>query len=169
MKQIELNWKQFYIPVDKLNSILKTIVGNNYDGLVCYSENFFVSFKEEPIENEINLVLQFWNTVTPQQFSPSLREIIAGKINEASVFGRTLILDFAVENVQMGITQAQKTREVADYLRGVQRYLESGSLYAALAATNEMISGGVPSNLAPFVTQQRLELYRDRIEDFLNG
>lgn len=166
-KGIILQWKAFSIPMDKLNSSFRLLIGSNYDGLICNTEDFYVTFKEVPTQQEIDTVNTYWSQVTQEQFNPSLREIISGKINDASVFGRTLILDAAVENVEMGITQAGKTREVADYCADVQRYLESGSLYAALSKIEEMISLGVPQNLAPFITEERLLNYKSKIEAYL--
>lgn len=164
---IILNWKSFNVPTDKLATILRNLLSENYDGLVCTEENFTVMFKEEASQEDIDNLNEFWDNATELQFAPSLRDIISDKINEASVFGRALILDFAVENVQIGITQANKTREVADYCRKIQRYLESGSLYAALAEIDDMINAGVPSELNPYVTQAKLLIYRQKIEDFL--
>lgn len=164
---ITLNWKSFNVPTDRLASILKNLLSYNYDGIICTEENFSVMFKEEPSTEDLDNLHEFWENATEIQFGPSLREIISEKINEASVFGRTLILDFAVENVQMGITQANKTREVADYCRKIQRYVESGSLYAAIAEIDDMISTGVPGTLSPYVTEARLLIYKQKIEDFI--
>lgn len=167
MNSVTLQWKEFSVPVDRLNNALKAILLANYDGLICEPNEFYVMFKEEPTQDEINAVNAFWDAVTEQQFSPSLREIISGKINEASSFGRALILDAAVENVEMGVTQAGKTMLVADYCADVQRYLESGSLYAAMAKIDLLIAAGVPENLAPFITEARLQAYKTKIQEFL--
>jgi hypothetical protein len=64
---------------------------------------------------------------------PTLSEIIAGKVSDAIKFGTKLIIDAAVENIAMGITQSGKTKAVSDYLRSVQSYLREGSLHAAIA------------------------------------
>lgn len=164
---VTLTWKSFSIPVDRLHKALKTLIGSNYDGLICRSDDFDVVYKVEPTEQELTILNNYWDTVVEQQFNPSLKEIISGKINEASAFGRALILDFAVENVQMGVTQAGKTRNVADYLSNLQRYVESGSLYAAVAEIDSLVNATVPSNLAPFVTSERLLTYKARIVAFL--
>jgi hypothetical protein len=67
----------------------------------------------------------------------------------------------------MGITQAGKTRSVADYLKNVMFYGQSGSLYEVLAEINTFESEGYPSDLSPFVTQARMELFKQKIEDYL--
>lgn len=164
---ILLTWKSFSISVDKLNARLKEIVGTNYDGLICGPDSFWVVFKTSPSLEEENALNTYWNGVTEAQFSVTLREQIQKKINESSVFGRTMILDFMVENVELGITQAGKTIPVADYLFNLQRYVESGSLYAAIAEIDRLTNAGVPADLNPFVTAQRLATYKTRIIAFI--
>lgn len=166
---ITLQWKEFNVPVERLTITLKSLLGSNYDGIVCETKSFNVMFKEMPLEDEINTLNNYWNGVTQTQFSPTLREIIASKINEASCFGRALILDAAVENVELGITQAGKTRAVANYCSNIQRYLESGSLYAAIEELNRLILEVPPTELSPFITVDRLNEYKSKIVTFLSS
>lgn len=164
---IVLEWKPFPIKVDRLGKALKGILSSNFDGLVCGPDSLQIMFKEAVTQEDADAVTTYWDGVTEITFSPSLREMISARLNEATVFGQTMILDFAVENVEMGITQAQKTKAVSDYCRGIQRYLQTGSLYAAVEAIQEMITAGVPAELAPFVTEARLITYRDRLNAYL--
>jgi hypothetical protein len=69
--------------------------------------------------------------------------------------------------VLAGITQANKTREVASYLANVQVLLNGGSLYGALEEIDSLLSGEIPSNISPFVTEQRLLDYKEIIEEYL--
>ena len=164
---ITLQWKPFSVPVDKLLPALRALLSSNFDGIVCRENDFDVVFLAEISPEDQNALSVFWDGVTEQQFSPTLREIISKSINDASVFGRAMILDAAVENVEMGITQAGKTREVANYCANVQRYLESGSLYAAVAEIDDLLAAGVPAELSPFITADRLNIYKTRINDYL--
>lgn len=164
---VVLLWKEFSIPTDRLMVVLKNLLSDNYDGLVCEPDQLHVVFHDEVTQEDLSALTTFWSQVTEVQFSPSLHEIISQKINGASAFGRALILDFAVDNVQLGVTQAGKTRAVSDYCRALQRYLESGSLYAAVEQINEMLTAGAPLELSPFVTAARLTSYRDRILGYL--
>ena len=88
-------------------------------------------------------------------------------VSEAISFGSNLIIDFATENVLMGITQAGKTKEVADYLADVMRYAQSGSLYEVLAEVNRLQTAGLPAELAPFVTTDRMNEFKLKIEQYL--
>lgn len=164
---ITLQWKTFEVPVDKLDKTLREILDSNYDGLICGPDNFQVVFKETPTQEETDAVTNFWTQVTQQQFSPTLRDIISGKINDAVIFGQAVILDAAVENVQMGVTQAGKTKAVADYCGNIQRYLQTGSLYAVLTEIDALIAAGVPPELSPFITSDRLLSYKTKVMVFL--
>ena len=166
---IDLIWKEFSVPVDKLNLRLKEILGHNYDGFICGPESFTVVFNTSPTEGEQDTLISYWDGVTESQFSPTIRDVIQQRINDSSVFGRSLILDFMVENVELGITQADKTIPVADYLFNLQRYVESGSLYAAIAEIDRLLNAGVPSNLSPFVTVDRLNTYKAKINVFIEN
>ena len=98
-----------------------------------------------------------------QQPKLSVKKIVT----EAISFGQNLIIDFAAENVLMGITQAGKTKEVADYLADVMRYAQSGSLYEVLAEVNRLQTSGLPAELAPFVTTDRMNAFKLKIEQYL--
>lgn len=162
-----MQWKSFSVPVDRLNNILKIMVGPEYDGLICDNEQFQIVFKDSPDQSMVDTINTFWAQATAPQFSPSLAEIISGKINDAMLFGQSLILNAAVENVEMGITQVGKTKDVADYCTNIQQYLQSGSMYAALTEINALINAGVPSNLSPFITADRLNSYKNKIQTYL--
>lgn len=68
----------------------------------------------------------------------------------------TMMVQFAVSNILLGITQAGKTQLIADTLADVMRYGQSGSLYAVISAleaitpTSEMspyLNSGIISSL----------------------
>lgn len=99
--------------------------------------------------------------------TPTLTEIIAGKIQTAQDFGAQVVFNAKVGNVAQGITQAGKTKEVSDFLSDVARYLNEGSLYAAIVALDAMISGTIPDELSPFVTVARMTATKNLIQDFL--
>lgn len=94
-------------------------------------------------------------------------EQVENVIKNAVQFGQNLIIKFATENVLLGITQAGKTREVAMYLSSVQILLNGGSLYGALDEVDALINAGIPTELSPYVTEQRLLQYKDIIENYL--
>lgn len=98
---------------------------------------------------------------------PTLAQVISSKLQSASDFGAQIIFDAKVGNVAQGITQAGKTKEVSDYLHDIGRYLNEGSLYAAVAALEEMALAEIPQNVQPFVTAERLTATKNKIQDFL--
>lgn len=95
--------------------------------------------------------------------------LIRAVVENAVKFGNDLIISFATENVIMGITQAGKTKAVADYLADMMRYAQSGSLYEVMAEVDRLIASGIPQDLAPFVTETRLTQFKQKVLTYLNG
>jgi len=98
---------------------------------------------------------------------PDPLSVVSVLIQNAKLFSTTLMNTFIQENVVMGITQAGKTKEVADFLQKLQFYLGSGSLYAARTEIINLVDGGIPENLSPFITEERMNDYKSKIEDYL--
>ena len=88
-------------------------------------------------------------------------------IQDAIKFGNDIIIEFAAENIAMGITQLGKTKAVADYLADVMRYAQTGSLYEVLAEIQRLEGLGLPADLAPFITTERLALFKGKIQSYL--
>lgn len=95
------------------------------------------------------------------------QDIVRETVAAAIAFGQDLIVDFAAENVLMGITQAGKTKDVADYLSNVMRYAQSGSLYEVIAEVDRLVADGLPANLEPFITTARMAEFKSRVEAYL--
>ena len=165
--EVVLQWKQFQVDLKKVLFFLKLHCSANFDGLVSDQEALHVVFKEEVQQADIDVVNNYWSTVTEDSFAPTLQEVVGLKINDAIIFGNGLVVDATIENVLMGITQAQKTRAVSDYCRALQRYLQQGSLYAALEEINELIAGPPPSDLAPYITIERLQTLKSKLQAYL--
>lgn len=88
---------------------------------------------------------------------------------DAKRFGDDLIITFATENILMGITQAGKTKAVSDYLADVTRYAQTGSLYEVVNEIDRLIALGIPSDLAPYVTTQRMTDFKQKVLGYLQG
>lgn len=88
-------------------------------------------------------------------------------LQNAKGFCDSLMNGFTTENMAMGITQAGKTKEVADYLKDLQFYLNTCSLYAAMGEIQRMLDAGLPPELAPFITEARLNSYKSKIQTYL--
>lgn len=162
-----LNWHEFSVNLDKVNKHLKSILSSNYDGLVCDEDGASVMFIETYSSEDENLANEYWDSLTATSFNPTLAEIVAGKIEDAQLFGNELLNKFATENVLLGITQAGKTIEVTNYLHKLSHYVMTGSLYAALIEIATIIQDQNKSNLAPFITNDRMIEYKHIIQTYL--
>jgi len=109
-----------------------------------------------------SFVESFEDVADPKE---SVRMAISGAISYFS----DLVIDFSSDNVLMGITQANKTKDVSDFLEGVMKYGVSGSLYEVINEIDRIISNGIPDDLSPFVTSERLEDFKSRISNHLGS
>jgi len=101
----------------------------------------------------------------PYKNSPEF--LVKQSIEGAIKFGQTMLVEFATENILMGITQLNKTKEVSDYLADVTRYIQTGSLYEVVNEIDRLIAAGLPVELEPFITQTRLESFKSKILNYL--
>lgn len=99
--------------------------------------------------------------------APTIQDIVKQKILDAQIFGNKLIEDFTAENVLMGITQAGKTVAVTNYLHKLTHYIMTGSLYAAIDEMNIIIADENKGDLSPFVTNERIAGYKNKVQKFL--
>lgn len=94
--------------------------------------------------------------------SPYLK--IQGVITDAIEFGDRLLVEFAAENVILGINQAGKTSEVLGKLSSVNDAISTGSLYEAVSRIKAVPVGDYDST---FITIGRLVLFVNKIEAYL--
>lgn len=92
--------------------------------------------------------------------SPSIQVIVANAITSAQQFGNGLMVQFATENVLMGMTQDQMD-EILSNLAEVMSALTSGSLKIAIIRINRLD----PND--PLLPASRIQQYRNQIEDYL--
>lgn len=167
---ITLQWKQFTVKLDRMHKLMQQNIPN-YDGMIADIENLRLTFTASITQQEEDYVYDYWDSLTEQtETTPTSEEQlenIKNLVKQAMTFGQGLIITFAAENVAMGITQANKTRQVATYLSNLQVFLNSGSLYGALQEIDDIITAGIPENLSPYVTEERLLEYKEIIEDYL--
>lgn len=88
-------------------------------------------------------------------------------IRNAIEFFNGMIESFGGENITLGITVAGKTKEVADYLKDVMRYGQSGSLYEVIGEIDALIAATIPTGLDPFVTEARLTAFKTKVQNYL--
>ena len=94
--------------------------------------------------------------------SPSLK--VQEVIENAIYYGGRLLVEFAAENVLLGITQAGKTSEVMDKLAFVNDAISTGSLYEAIYRIKAV---PVEDYDSTFITIGRLVLFVNKIEAYL--
>lgn len=135
-----------------------------FDGIVTGEEGVRILLKS-PVTQAI--IDQIEAIVPPP--AQSNTEYAQGIVKQAQSFASQIVVEFAAENILMGITQAGKTKVVADYLADVTRYAQTGSLYEVINEITRLINSGIPADLSPFVTQVRLEAFRQKIINYLTG
>lgn len=73
---------------------------------------------------------------------------------------QTLVIQVAAENIALGITTSGKTKLIADTLFPVMVYGSCGSLWEAY---NELNLVKVTPEMAPYITQARLEWMKNQL------
>lgn len=86
------------------------------------------------------------------------------KIQKAIIGFNNLMVQFVTSNVLTGITQAGKTKLIADTLDDVMRYGQSGSLYAVISALQTIV---LTSDMAPFLTTNIINNFIQQIQQLL--
>lgn len=134
------------------------------DNFTC-PEGFIELPKAEYDALKASFDLTAYNAAT----QPTAFDIAKAKIAAARAFGQDLIEEFAVGNVVLNIVGAGKTEAVTFYLHKLNHLVENGSLYGAVDEINAIVAAGVPETLAPFVTVERLQEFKTKIETYLAG
>jgi hypothetical protein len=88
----------------------------------------------------------------------SLRKAVQGAMN----FGQQLLVEFAVENVSMGITQDGMTKQVRQVMSEVMSAIQTGSLYDAIEEID-----AIQNKDGKYITDERLAIYKQKIVDYL--
>lgn len=108
------------------------------------------------------------STWATSYYAIPISRIVNDKIRSSMSFGEQLLIQFATENVLLGITQSGKTTAIVNYLDALRRYVSSGSLYSAITEIDARIADpDLETNYAPFLTVDRLTLYKQKIQAFL--
>lgn len=100
--------------------------------------------------------------------SPSVQEQMAIYLEQdVDAFVKKMIFEFAAENIALGITQAGKTKAVADELRDLNYYMRAYSLYEVVVEIDRLIAAGIDPTLSPFMTDARMTEFQNKILEFL--
>lgn len=85
-------------------------------------------------------------------------------VKSAIEFGNSLIVSFATENVLLGITADGMTKAVRQKMAEIISALSTGSLYDAI---DEIDNFPAENKDAKYITDARLQEYRDKITNYL--
>lgn len=170
--------------IDLVNNYLASLTESAENAKIERAENLAIKIKELVEQNisvawhkksNIEKKLLLGQPLTTQEEDNLIagdpvftqQETIMLLVANAMDFGNNLILEFAAENILMGITQAGKTKDVADYLSSLMRYTQTGSLYEVMAEIDRLIQTGLPPNLSPFITEERLLSFKTKVLEYL--
>lgn len=92
------------------------------------------------------------------------KKAIRAAVTNAISFGQKLLVDFASENVEMGITQDNMTKTVRQAMSEVASAIQSGSLYDAIDEIDEIPAEAKDGK---YITDERLAVYKQKILDYL--
>jgi hypothetical protein len=129
------------------------------------SNTFNCHFSQEPTQQQTTTVN---NIVNAHEGNAPAELVVKNTVKNAIEFGNNLIVEFASENVLLGITQVGKTKEVADYLADLMRYAQTGSLYEVINEVDRLIDAGLPVNLEPFITETKMNAFKQQVVDYLS-
>jgi len=87
----------------------------------------------------------------------AIEALVAGAI----AFGNALMIEFAAQNVGMGITQDSKTADVRRAMANVLNALQTGSLYDAIAEARAIAAEDKDDK---YITDERLLAFVNKIE-----
>lgn len=85
-------------------------------------------------------------------------------IQKAILGFNNIMIQYVASNVLLGITQQGKTQLIADTLADAQRYGQSGSLYAAIKALQEI---ELTPEMDPFLNQKVIDSLIKQAQDVL--
>lgn len=92
--------------------------------------------------------------------------VVRKKIKKAIVGAETLIIKYATENVMGGITQYGKTKLIADALKEVMYYAQTGSLYEAISALDAIV---ITESMAPFFTENKRQELKTAVLNLISS
>lgn len=184
-----LEWKPFNINLDRTRSRFSSFLSSNFNGLIATQSNLKVIFNEVCSQSDLDLLMDYWNNLTESvENTPTQQEMTQNLkilIMNALTFGQNLIIEFASENVALGITQSGKTSDVLAIMEekveidsvnkpgvkvSILGTIQSGSLYESIKAIEYHIlkaENGDYDSLAPFITSERLTLFKVKIQTYL--
>jgi hypothetical protein len=158
-----MSFKYTYIKninIDKLNSELKLYMSAKYSHINYSNTSIDIFFSLELTSSEKEQL----DTLVQNHSPINMTEIVKNTVKNATSFGSELMIDFATENVLMGIAQDGMTSTVRKNMEQVILALTTGSLYDAITEAKS-----IPSEKKDYkyITDVRLLNFINKIEDYL--
>ena len=109
-----------------------------------------------------------WKIVDDQEAidAANTQQALIQAVQGAMNFGQQLLIDFAVENVSMGITQDGMTKTVRQAMSEIMAAIQTGSLYDALDEIDQIPAEAKDGK---YITDERLAVYKQKIVNYLNN
>lgn len=89
---------------------------------------------------------------------------VRASIRKSIIGAQDIVEQFATENVLMGITEAGKTKLIADAVSPVMYYLQTGAVTVAI---EELQAIQIDETMAPFLTEVRRSQYVEKLQQLL--
>ena len=93
---------------------------------------------------------------TPEQQVEAIQEAVGEVLDK-------LEAQFEVENILMGITASGKTEAAVKFLHFMDHFMEVRAYDEVAKEIDRLITAGIPSDLAPFVTEARLTTLKEQM------
>lgn len=136
-----------------------------------YKDSGYIEFRFDLSENEIESLMLILESHTTDS---SQSQMVDVTITNVTSFVYALRNEFVKENILAGITQMNKTREVGTLMRDIDYWMLNKSLYEAMEEVDILIAKiedpeQPEEEILPFISIERLELFKGKIQSFLAG
>lgn len=151
------------IAIIENNKVINIIIGNdNYLNLLIQKNKQAIECPET-VKIGDNYINNEFSSAIPNL---NIKEIYTNKVSKAISESTKMMTEIAADNILLGITQAGKTKLIADTLKDVIRYCQSGSLYEAI---NELDRITITADMAPFLTEEKKLEMKDKIVSIIQS
>lgn len=169
MYSVKLEWKEFNVDLASVEAFVKDLepscVGNSAD-----SASLTFWFTEQISEETEQAIKDKWDSLESDSDEAVLYtqkaalKAVKTQVANIAAFSQDLLNQFAAENIQMGITQDNKTEDVLDVMLPVMSALQGGAPTVAIKRAKAISESDYD---AKYVTEARLLAYVNKIEAFL--
>jgi len=117
----------------------------------------------EELQHYKQLHKDVYNTWVQTFADPTIH--VRQKVSLAISKANDVIIKYASDNIMDGITASGKTKLIADTMRDVIFYAQSGSLHEVINALDEIV---ITSEMNPFLTEEKREALKNLIQEIID-